>query len=439
MRVPVFLITYIIISFVALNAQEVKDLTLDESIKIGLENSHMLNISRQRMFSADARWSEINAARLPSLKFSAVYTRLSEIDPYTISTPFGNFELNPNIVNNYTFKLSLQQPLFTGFRLSSSSNIAEYNYHAAEEEYDSDVQSLLLNIKTAYWNVYKAEKFKNVVDENVGQIKAHLNDAQNLFNEGLATRNDVLKIQVQLAEAELRQIDARNQVRLTKINLSNTIGIPLSEEIEIKNEIKPEQDRSVELDVFMESAYSKRPELKALDYRIQAGESGVTLARSGWYPQLFLTGNYNYAQPNQRIFPLEEKFNDTWDVSVALQWDIWNWGTTSHQTDQAKALLEQARESYLSVKDVIALEVTQNYLNLLQAKEKIFVAENSISQALENYRVTNEKFKNGLVLSSELLDAEVLLLQANTNYIQALVDYELAKARLEKSSGMSSK
>jgi len=439
MRVPVFLITYIIIFFTAVNAQEVRELTLDESIKTGLENSHMLNISRQRMFSADARWSEISAARLPSLKFSAVYTRLSEIDPYTISTPFGSFELTPNIVNNYAFKLSLQQPIFTGFRLSSSSNIAQYNYFAAEEDYSTAVQELLLNIKTAYWNVYKAEKFRDVVDENVGQIKAHLNDAQNLFNEGLATRNDVLKIQVQLAEAELRQIDSRNQVRLSKINLSNTIGIPLSEEIGIKDEIKPAQDRAVELDVFMESAYSKRPELKALDYRIQAGENGVTLARSGWYPQLFLTGNYNYAQPNQRIFPLEEKFKDTWDVSVALQWDIWNWGTTSNQTDQAKALLEQARESYLSVKDAIALEVTQNYLNLLQAKEKIFVAENSISQAQENYRVTNEKFKNGLVLSSELLDAEVLLLQANTNHIQALVDYELAKARLEKSSGMSSK
>jgi outer membrane protein len=417
-------------------SQDVKELTLDESIRLGLENSHQLNISRYRVQSAESRWSEINAARLPSLKFNAVYTRLSPIDPFNIVTPFGDFELTPNIVNNYTLRLTLQQPLFTGFRLSSSSNIAEYSYLAEEQEYNSSEQELLLNIKSAYWNVFKANRFKEVVDENVEQIKAHLNDIQNLFNEGMATKNDVLKVQVQLAEAELRQIDARNQVRLSKVNLSNVIGIPLSTGIEIQKNIKPSLVEPAELNVLIESAYERRPELKSLDYRILAGESGVTLARSAWYPQVFVTGNYNYAQPNQRIFPLEEKFRDTWDVSVGLQWDIWNWGTTSDQTSQAKANLEQVKESYTSVKDAVALEVTQNYLNLFHGKEKIFVAENSISQAEENYRVTNEKFRNGLVLSSELLDAEVLLLQANTNYIQALVDYELAKARLEKSSGM---
>jgi outer membrane protein len=417
-------------------SQDVRTLTLDESLKIGLENSHQLNVSRLRVESSEARWSEINAARLPSLRFNAVYTRLSPIDPFNIETPFGNFELSPNIVNTYKFRLTLQQPLFTGFRLSSSSNIAEYNYLAQEEEFNADREDLILNIKTAYWNVFKANRVKAVVDENVEQIKAHLNDVQNLFNEGMATRNDVLKVQVQLAEAELRQIDAVNQVRLSRVNLSNIIGIPLSTNIEIQKDIKPSIIELRDINELVENAFNRRPELKNLDYRIKAGESSITLARSGWYPQLFVMGNYNYAQPNQRIFPLEERFKDTWDVSVALSWDIWNWGTTSSQTSQAKYMLEQVKESYESVKDAITLEITQNYLNLLQGKEKIFVAENSISQAEENYRVTNEKFRNGLVLSSELLDAEVLLLQANTNYIQALVDYELAKARLEKSSGM---
>jgi outer membrane protein len=417
-------------------SQDVRTLTLDESLKIGLENSHQLNVSRLRVESSEARWSEINAARLPSLRFNAVYTRLSPIDPFNIETPFGNFELSPNIVNTYNFRLTLQQPLFTGFRLSSSSNIAEYNYLAQEEEFNADREDLILNIKTAYWNVFKANRVKAVVDENVEQIKAHLNDVQNLFNEGMATRNDVLKVQVQLAEAELRQIDAVNQVRLSRVNLSNIIGIPLSTNIEIQKDIKPSIIELRDINELVENAFNRRPELKNLDYRIKAGESSITLARSGWYPQLFVMGNYNYAQPNQRIFPLEERFKDTWDVSVALSWDIWNWGTTSSQTSQAKYMLEQVKESYESVKDAITLEITQNYLNLLQGKEKIFVAENSISQAEENYRVTNEKFRNGLVLSSELLDAEVLLLQANTNYIQALVDYELAKARLEKSSGM---
>ena len=122
-------------------------------------------------------------------------------------------------------------------------------------------------------------------------------------------------------------------------------------------------------------------------------------------------------------------------MSVGLSWDIWNWLSTSDQTKQAEAQLEQVKDGYKSLKDGINLEVTQYYLNLLKAKEKVLASEQSVHQAEENYRVTNETFKNGLALNSDLLDAEFALLQAKTNHIQALADYELAKAGLEKSIG----
>jgi outer membrane protein len=109
------------------------------------------------------------------------------------------------------------------------------------------------------------------------------------------------------------------------------------------------------------------------------------------------------------------------------------------KTDQAKAQLEQVKDSYKIIKDNIVLEVNSNYLNLIQSKDKITVADESVRQAKENYRVTDETFKKGLALNSDLLDSEVALLQANTNYIQALVDYELAKAKLEKSIGENTK
>jgi outer membrane protein TolC len=175
-----------------------------------------------------------------------------------------------------------------------------------------------------------------------------------------------------------------------------------------------------------------------MDFRIKAGESGVTLAKSGWWPQLFLVGDYLSARPNQRIFPTTDTFSETWDVSLSVSWDLWNWGVTGHQTDQAQTQVERAKDSYKIAKDNITLEVTQTYLNILQSKEKMIVADNNVTQAEENYRVTDEKFKNGLTLNSELLDAEVALLTAKTNFVQSQVDYELAKAQLEKSSGGSS-
>ncbi len=172
-----------------------------------------------------------------------------------------------------------------------------------------------------------------------------------------------------------------------------------------------------------------------MQYNIKAGEAGVTLAESNWYPQIYLGGNYYYSKPNQRIFPAENKFKDTWDVGVSVSVDLWNWGATVDKTDQAEAQLEQAKDSYKIIKDNVVLEVNSNYLNLVQSKDKIAVADESVRQAQENYRVTDETFKKGLALNSDLLDSEVALLQSNTNYIQALVDYELAKAKLEKSIG----
>ena len=416
-------------------AQEQSTLTLDESVKIGLENSHMLHSSKMQVNYANARLSEINTNRLPSLKFSAAYTRLSAITPFILNTPFGDFNISPSILDNYNMKVTLQQPIFTGFKLSSSSNIAEYNYKATQEQYNKDEQELIYNIKNAYWNLFKAKKVKEVTDQNVEQIKAHLTNVQNFYEQGLSTRNDLLKVQVQLSESELRQIDAKNAVKLAKINLYNIIGIPLNANSQIPDSIDIKTKDVNDLDDYIEKAMTNRPELKAMQYNIKAGEAGVTLAESNWYPQIYLGGNYYYSKPNQRIFPAENKFKDTWDVGVSVSVDLWNWGATVDKTDQAEAQLEQAKDSYKIIKDNVVLEVNSNYLNLVQSKDKIAVADESVRQAQENYRVTDETFKKGLALNSDLLDSEVALLQSNTNYIQALVDYELAKAKLEKSIG----
>ena len=430
-----FILLFTGVVSVPVSAQEVRNLTLDESIQVGLQNSELIHSSKMKVNYAEARLSEINTNRLPSLKLNASYTRLSEIEPYILTTPFGSFDLVPSIFNNYNIKLSLQQPLFTGFKLLSSSDIAEYNYEAQKQNYTKDEQQLVLDIKNAYWNLFKVIKVKSAVDENIDLINAHLTDIKNFFDQGLATKNDVLKVQVQLAEAQLRQIDAKNNVELARSSLNNIIGLPLSTNTSVQSDVSITEEPVPDLDQLIKEAMENRPELKAMDFQLKAGESGITLAQSNWYPQIYLTGNYYYSRPNQRIFPAEDKFKGTWDVGVGLSWDIWNWLSTSDQTKEAEAQYEQVKDSYKSLKDGITLEVTQNYLNLLKAKEKVTTADQSVHQAEENYRVTDETFKNGLILNSDLLDAEFALMQAKTNYVQSVADYELAKANLEKSIG----
>ncbi len=416
-------------------AQELQRLTVQEAVQRGLEKSKAIHASMMRVQYADAKSSEIDALRWPTLKFIGSYVRLSDIPPAEVGTPFGTLRLFPTVLDSYNFRLTLQQPLFTGFRLERSSDIASFNAQATQKEFERDRSELTFNIKSAYWNLAKAIELQKVVDENVEQIKAHVKDAENLQKQGLATTNDLLKVQVQLSEAVLRQIDMKNNVELGRIALNSTIGLPLESRFVLESEMKQAPRQFGELHALVKQALERRPEIQSADMRVMASDATVSLAQSSWWPQLYLVGNYLTARPNQRIFPIQDSFKDTWDIGMSVSFDIWNWGTTVHQTDQARAQLVQAQDSYAQLRDAVVLDVTRNFLNLTRARERISVAEQGMRQAEENYKVTSARFKQGLGTNSDLLDAEVALLQAKTNYTQALVDFGLAEASLEKAIG----
>lgn len=424
----------------ALAAQEKMMLTVDDAVRIGLENSKSLHASSMSVEAAEARSANVGTQRLPQIKFGGSYTRLSDIPAASIG-PFppvlpAPVTLSPSLVENYNLRLSFSQPLFTGFRIQSAADAADHASKAVGADLARDRAQLVYDITAAYWNLYKSNEFKKVIDENVSQMKAHLADVRSLFAQGIVTKNEVLKVEVQLSNARLLQLDAGNNVRLATITLNNTIGTPLTNDITLEGGI-PEGSRGYGggPDSLIALSYERRPELAGIEERVRAGEDNVTAARSGWFPQVYLSGNYYYARPNSRIFPAVDLFKDTWDVSVSVSLDLWNWGSTIHQTDEAQAQLSQARDYQGELRDGIALEVTQAYLNFGQSKERIGVARQGVDEAEENYRITNEKFKAGLALNSDLLDAEVALLQAKWNSIQALVDQELADARLRKAIG----
>jgi outer membrane protein len=434
-----------------MQAEEKMSLTIDQAVQIGLENSKALKTSRLKVDAADARSSEMNTYRLPSLKFGGTYTRLSPVDPTVLPFPASGivdnaatghvtliptlYQFGANLVNSYGLKATVQQPLFTGGKISGAANAAEYLSDATKEDFKKDKAEILYTIRAAYWNLYRANEFKKFVDENVNQIKSHAKDAENLMKQGMLTSNDLMKVQVQLSDALVRQIDATNGVKLAMYALNNTLGLPLQTEIELISMVHISDRTWDPIDRLVEQAFQKRPEVLGMNARVKAGESGLTSARGGWWPQIYLVGNYNYMRPNTRIFPTIDQFKDTWDITLSVSLDIWNWWQTGFQANQAQAQLAQAEEGLSMMKDGVMLEVMQSYLGVNQAKERKAVSEQGVKQAEENYRVMNDKYKKGLTPNSELLDAEVALLQAKLNLTQSLVDYELSMARLSKSIG----
>ena len=418
-------------------AQQRLQLSLEESVRLSFDKSKSLHASMMKVQYADAKAGEASTVLLPSVKFNGGYTKLSDIPAAQVSLPFlpAPITLSPSIVDSYSARVTVQQALFTGFKLQRSVDIADYTSQATQKEFDRDKSDLTFGVKNAYWNLAKAIELQKVVDENVGQVKAHLKDVQSWQAQGMITNNEVLKVQVQLSDVQLRQIDARNNVELARIGLNNIIGLPLDTEVQLTTNLLHEHTVFGALPSLISQAHDRRSEIKSMEYRVQASDAAVSLAQSGWWPQLYLVGNYLTARPNQRIFPSQDVFKDTWDVGVSVSLDLWNWGTTVRQTDQARAQLEQTKDGLGQLRDAVTLEVTRDFLNLGRARERISVAEQGVRQAEENYRVTSGKFKQGLALNSDLLDAEVALLQAKTNYTQAVADYELAEASLERSIG----
>lgn len=332
-------------------------------------------------------------------------------------------------------KFSLQQPLFTGFKISSGTDAAKYMNISAAAEYESEVRNTKLQIQTAYWNLRKAELMKKVMEEALVNLNSRVKDAENLFKQGMITKNDLLKIQVQQSDIRYRLIEVSDAEIFANTYLSTILGLEKNPKIAPTDEISGIENIPLSADDLIEHAVTQRTDIKAHQFRIYAAREQITIAQSAWYPQLFLAGNYMYAKPNQRYFPAENKFQDSWDVSVVISYDIWNWLAPLYVTEQAEANLSTAEESMNAMKDGIKLEVIQSYLQIQQAVEKHKVAKLGLEQAEENLQLTESKFREGMSLSSDLIDAESYLIQAKVNYTNSIIDYKLSYARLMKAAG----
>ncbi len=412
--------------------------TLQESIELGLKNSKDLKISKSKMISSDAKVSEVNSMFLPQLKFMANYTRLSDnVPPFEVMTPFlpTPIKISEPVINNYYLRLSLQQPLFTGLKLISSKKAAEYNFNAAESDYSKEMNDAAMNIHTSFWNYYKAIEIKNILEKSIDQIEEHLKDTKNFLENGLVTQNDYLKLQVQYSNIKLQLIEAENNLEIARAVFNKTIGLPLESRTEIVEDDLTANDIHYNFDDLIKEAKQNREEIESLSYRLKATEENITSAKAGWFPSVYLTGNYYYSNPNTRFQPLQDKWNDAWDVGVTLSWDVWDWGSTKSKTTQAEELSIQTQTSLEKLNDNIEIEVYQTYLNLIKSKEKVDVSKLSLEQASENYRITSEKYKEQLATSTDLIDAETSKLQATTNLTASLIDFNLAKVRLEKAVG----
>jgi len=418
-------------------------LSLAEAIALGAANSRTARIAQARAEGASARASEVLAALLPSLKADGSFRRLSEVDPFRVQLPGmpQPVTISPVVLGTYTTHIGLQQPIFTGFKLLSNARAARALATAAEADVRGDLADLTLTIVSAYWALHQAREVRRAVDENVARLESYVKDSESMMREGMLTRADLLKIQVQLSSARVAQIDAANDSQLAQMNCSLVLGLPLETELEltsqpgaVRSEIPPLT--GVALPELRTRALEGRPDLLATGSRVEATRASLTAARGNWWPQVFFGGNYYYSRPNARLLPTRDEWVGTWDLGVTVTLDLWNWGATLRQVEQAEANLRQQELLLEQMKEGAKLDVTRAHLQAAQAVRKLDVASLAVAQAEESLRMTRDRYTQALATPSDLLDAEVALLQAVLGRSAASIEKEVSETRLAKAVGI---
>ncbi len=443
MNIKFLMISFVITSNVFAQ-QNVQPLRLTDCIVQALGQNPSLQMSQAKVQAAEARSSEATTVLLPQLKLTGRAEKLSAVDPFGINIHSLYFNYSavifPSINENYDMRLSLQQPLFTGFKLMKNREMAELNAGAIRQDLTKDQSDLILDVIVAYWNLFRAHRVEEVIRQSIEQMSEHLKDVTNLENQGLATDADVMKVQVQCSDVKVKHIEAQNAIRLASMALNSILGNSL--DLQVMPSDTPAIFQGTDVQVLHEDlqelqkrARDHRPELKSMQLRRDMNSASVAAVKGGWYPQVFFIANYDYARPNQRIVPPKDQWDGTWDVGVTFQWNIWDWLATHYQTVQAQATLRQTEAGMSQLNDAVTLDVAQQYFNAQTAKEKVDVAYDGMQQAQESYRMTSEKYRNGITSNTDMLDAEIALLQAKLTHTQSVVDCTLALARLKRAIG----
>jgi len=414
-----------------------QNLTLKESLNIGMKNSKNVRLIKIKYQLASLQIKKIKAAFFPEFKLSASYSRLSNIPPFEIQTPFSPkpIKIQDPILNNYSFSMGFQLPVFVGFRLVNLLKASENNALSTSYETIYKMNEEAIKITSAFFNFEKSLLVYKLTKEETKRLKKHLTDAKNLADEGLLLKSELLKIKSKLEEIKYKLEEARNAVIIARTVFNKALGLPLNSQTNIKFDYSVKNKLNLTLEQAINKAFNKRFELKAFQSRLKAAANNVKAEEAGYWPNVSIFGNYYYNRPNQRILPLKDEFKDTWAVGMAFSWDLWSGGKTKANVQIAKEKLLEASVNFKILKENIEAQVTKNYLALKSAYKKILAASSSFKAAKENLRVINKMYNQQKATASDLLDAESDFLNSQINFKLAQLNAKFKRIELLKSLG----
>lgn len=414
-------------------AGETVALNLDDAMLRAFQTNPTVSIAQYELDSARASYNAARQSRGISISASHTTQRGGYDDNIvkkTDATGAWTGEYWKGIGNSHSNGLTASLPIFTGGKLKGTIKQAKANYQYNQVGVQRTYNEMRSTVTDGYFTMLQADNMQKLSAESVARLEDHLKNVQAQYDVGVVAKVDVLRSQVELANAKQTLIQAENSYQVAEANMNKIVGLPMDTNLKLDNLlVYNAYDKN--MDDCLAYAAEHRPELMQAQYNVDAAKGALMVARSGHMPQVAAIASQSWSDTN---WPGDEKGN--WGVGVNVSMNVFDTGVTLSKIHGAEADLKKAEETYRDTVNAVNLDVRSNYLGLREAEKRISTTKLAVEQADEDYRIAQLRYMSGVGTNTDVLDAQVALTQAKTNYTKALYDYNTSKTALETSIGV---
>ena len=411
-------------------------LTLADAIARGFETSHRLAEGRAREQAAQAALRGAQAADKPMVVASAGYSRTNHVEEFGFGQGSARLVVYPDIPDNFASRLSMQWPIYTSGRVDALERAATAEAQAVSAEIDTTRADLRFEVVRAYWAAATAREAVRVLEESAARADAQVRDARQRFDVGLIPPNEVSGLEAQRSREQAQLIEASNLRESALIELRRLIGAVDGTVIEIADPLAASVAlEALDAPALVREAFGQRSERKALTLRIGGIEARQQAAETGNKPVVAVGAGVDYANPNQRIFPRKDAWQESWDLSVNVNWPFFDSGRTKAQVAEIAAVAVATRERLAEFDSVVSADVRQRLLDLDSSQAMVRAASDAVRSAADARRVVGDRFNAGVATSTDVIVAQVAMLENELARTRALATVRLAEARLHRVLG----
>lgn len=413
-------------------AGEVVELNLEDAMQRAFNTNPAITIAGYERDSARASYNAARSSRWISIEGKHVTNRSGKDDNIKKMNASGAWtgEYYKAIGNSHSNTLTASMPIYTGGKLSGTIKKAKAGYLYSEQGLQKAYNDMRTTVTNGYFDMLQADNMQKLGRESVDRLADHLKNVEAQYEVGVVAKVDVLRSQVELANAKQSLIKAENAYQIAEANLNKIVGLPMDTQLKLDN-ILVYTPYENDMQYCLDYAAMHRPELEQAKQNVEAAKGALRVAISGHMPQVAASASQNWNDSN---WPGDE--NGNWGVGVQVTMNIFDSGVTTSKIHGAEADLAKAHETYRDTVDAVNLDVRSNYLNLREAEKRIDTTKLAVSQAEEDYRIAQLRYMNGVGTNTDVLDAQVALTDAKTNYLQAMYDYNTCKTNLETAIGV---